>query len=54
MTSLETVTAYYNAFNTRNWNDMLALVDENITHEPNQGTSSNREEIVYRVHAAHG
>lgn len=38
MTALETVTAYYNAFNARNWNDMLALVDENIRHEPNQGT----------------
>ncbi|MNY29876.1 SnoaL-like domain protein [compost metagenome] len=37
MTSLETVTAYYDAFNSRNWNEMLALVDDNIKHEPNQG-----------------
>lgn len=37
MTSLETVQAYYNAFNSRNWSGMLSLVDENITHEPNQG-----------------
>lgn len=37
MTSLETVKAYYDAFNSRNWEGMLSLVDENITHEPNQG-----------------
>ncbi|AEA45068.1 ketosteroid isomerase-related protein [Fluviicola taffensis] len=37
MTSLETVKNYYDAFNARNWSEMLALVDENITHEPNQG-----------------
>ena len=37
MTSLETVQAYYDAFNSRNWLEMLSLVDENITHEPNQG-----------------
>lgn len=37
MTDLQTVKAYYDAFNSRNWDDMLALVDENITHEPNQG-----------------
>jgi steroid delta-isomerase-like uncharacterized protein len=37
MTSLETVQAYYDAFNSRNWETMLSFVDENITHEPNQG-----------------
>ncbi len=37
MTDLQTVKAYYDAFNSRNWDDMLALVDENIQHEPNQG-----------------
>lgn len=37
MTSLETIKAYYNAFNARNWAEMLSLVDEHITHEPNQG-----------------
>lgn len=37
MTDLQTVKAYYTAFNSRNWDEMLALVDENITHEPNQG-----------------
>lgn len=39
MTALETVKAYYEAFNAKNWEGMLALVDENIVHEPNQGTS---------------
>jgi steroid delta-isomerase-like uncharacterized protein len=37
MTSLETVQAYYDAFNARNWSEMLSLVDENIIHQPNQG-----------------
>lgn len=37
MTSLETVKAYYDAFNSRNWPEMLSLVDDNIRHEPNQG-----------------
>lgn len=38
MNNLEIVKAYYAAFNARNWNNMLDLVDENIVHEPNQGT----------------
>lgn len=38
MTDLQTVKAYYDAFNARNWDEMLSLVDENIKHEPNQGT----------------
>ena len=38
MTALETVKAYYEAFNAKNWEGMLTLVDENIVHEPNQGT----------------
>jgi len=37
MTDLQTVQAYYDAFNTRNWDKMGSLVDEHITHEPNQG-----------------
>jgi|SRR5690606_27033915 len=37
MNALETVKAYYAAFNDRKWNDMLALVDDTIRHEPNQG-----------------
>ena len=34
MTALETVKAYYEAFNAKNWEGMLTLVDENIVHEP--------------------
>ena len=37
MTDIQIVKAYYDAFNSRNWDEMLSLVDENITHEPNQG-----------------
>lgn len=37
MTDLQTVKAYYDAFNSRDWDKMLSLVDEHITHEPNQG-----------------
>lgn len=37
MTDLQIVKAYYDAFNDRNWDKMLSLVDENIKHEPNQG-----------------
>lgn len=38
MTAIETVRNYYAAFNTQNWNEMLDLVDDQIRHEPNQGT----------------
>lgn len=38
MKALETVKNYYDAFNSRNWNEMIALVDDEIRHEPNQGT----------------
>lgn len=38
MTDLQIVQAYYSAFNARKWDEMLSYVDENITHEPNQGT----------------
>lgn len=37
MTDLQTVKAYYDAFNARNWDEMLLLANENIRHEPNQG-----------------
>lgn len=39
MTTLEIVKAYYDRFNQKDWNGMLALVDANIQHEPNQGDS---------------
>lgn len=37
MTALETVKQYYAAFNQQNWSQMLALVHQEIKHEPNQG-----------------
>lgn len=36
--SLNVVTNYYANFNAGNWSGMLELVDDNIRHEPNQGT----------------
>lgn len=38
MDAVEIVKAYYNAFNRQDWEGMLALLDEDILHEPNQGT----------------
>jgi steroid delta-isomerase-like uncharacterized protein len=37
MTGLETVSAYYAAFNRGDFDAMLALVHDEIRHEPNQG-----------------
>lgn len=37
MNSLEIVQQYYNYFNQKDWRGMLALLDYNIRHEPNQG-----------------
>lgn len=37
MQSLELVKEYYACFNRKDWAGMLALLDENIRHEPNQG-----------------
>jgi steroid delta-isomerase-like uncharacterized protein len=37
MTALETVQQYYQSFNQKDWAGMIALLDENIRHEPNQG-----------------
>lgn len=36
MTNQELIQLYYKHFNSQNWNGMLLLVAENITHEPNQ------------------
>lgn len=35
--SQQIVQAYYDAFNRKDWAGMLALVDENIRHDANQG-----------------
>lgn len=37
MTALETVQQYYNSFNHKDWNGMLALVHPEVRHQPNQG-----------------
>lgn len=37
MAALDVVKSYYECFNQKDWNGMLALVDPNIRHEPNQG-----------------
>ncbi len=37
MTALEIVKQYYDAFNKREWESMLALLHPEIRHEPNQG-----------------
>ena len=38
MNALETVRNYYQAFNSRDWSTMISFVDDQIRHEPNQGT----------------
>lgn len=37
MKAVEIVAQYYQAFNDKNWEKMLSLVDENIQHDSNQG-----------------
>lgn len=37
MTALEIVKEYYACFNQKNWEGMLALLDPQVRHEPNQG-----------------
>lgn len=45
MTALETVKAYYAAFNGQDWNKMLALVSDDILHEPNQGSPREGKDL---------
>lgn len=37
MAAVDVVTTYYDRFNQKDWNGMLALVSPDIRHEPNQG-----------------
>jgi steroid delta-isomerase-like uncharacterized protein len=37
MKGLDIAKSYYQHFNTQNWEGMLALVAEDLRHEPNQG-----------------
>ncbi len=38
MTPYETVSTYYDAFNRKDWPAMLALLHNDIRHDPNQGS----------------
>jgi steroid delta-isomerase-like uncharacterized protein len=38
MNPYETVWTYYDAFNRKDWTAMLALLHDNVRHDPNQGT----------------
>ncbi len=38
MKAVDIVKAYYAYFNSGNWEGMRSLLDENVKHEPNQGT----------------
>jgi steroid delta-isomerase-like uncharacterized protein len=35
--AIETILAYYSAFNRRDWNAMLGVLTEDVAHDPNQG-----------------
>ena len=37
MTALEIAKEYYGHFNSKNWQGMINLLDDEIRHEPNQG-----------------
>ena len=40
MTSLDLVRQYYTAFNNKDWEGMLALLDPDVRHDANQGDSN--------------
>lgn len=45
MKATEIVHAYYQAFNEKNWDKMLSLVDEKIQHDSNQGETRMGKEL---------
>lgn len=45
MTALETVQAYYDRFNKKDWEGMLGLVHPDILHEVNQGEPRKGKEL---------
>lgn len=45
MKATEIVQAYYQAFNDKNWDKMLSLVDDNIQHDSNQGETRMGKEL---------
>lgn len=44
METINLIQAYYNFFNSRDWEGMLSLLDENVQHDENQGTVHNGKE----------
>ena len=40
MQAIDIVSKYYQAFNDKNWRGMIELVDENIQHDSNQGSTN--------------
>ncbi|MFD2932322.1 ketosteroid isomerase-related protein [Spirosoma flavum] len=45
MTSLDTVTRYYDAFNRKDWAGMLSLLHPDVRHDSNQGASRVGKDI---------
>ncbi|MFY7910026.1 MAG: nuclear transport factor 2 family protein [Emticicia sp.] len=45
MTTLNTVKNYYDCFNNKDWQGMLALVHPEIKHQPNQGEERIGKEL---------
>lgn len=45
MKATEIVRAYYQAFNDKDWEKMLSLVDDNIQHDSNQGETRMGKEL---------
>lgn len=45
MNALQIVKDYYAAFNDKNWDGMLALVADDVRHEPNQGEPREGKEL---------
>jgi steroid delta-isomerase-like uncharacterized protein len=48
MTSSETVAAYYEAFNRKDWSAMLGLLSETVRHDSNQGGSHTGKDYFAR------
>lgn len=45
MDTLKIVKNYYAAFNNKDWDGMLALIGDDIRHEPNQGEPREGKEL---------
>jgi steroid delta-isomerase-like uncharacterized protein len=42
--AIETILAYYSAFNRRDWDAMLGVLTEDVAHDPNQGERQSGRE----------